>query len=121
MHAQAKREMHLVEERCAHSMFNDVERFRHLCCIISEQPVGEGGAMLQVDPWGKAAECERAMEIVADPERRVVLSSLRSVWVALGTALSGAAGFAPRQVRRSDIRRADHVTIVIKHEKANGR
>ena len=40
--------------------------------------------MVQVDPWGKAAECERAMEIVADPERRVVLRSLRSVWVALG-------------------------------------
>jgi hypothetical protein len=48
-----------------------------------EQRIG-GGAMVQVDPWGKAAECERAMEIVADPERRVVLSSLRSVWVALG-------------------------------------
>jgi hypothetical protein len=40
--------------------------------------------MMQVDPWGKAAECERAMEIVADPERRVILNSLRSVWVALG-------------------------------------
>ena len=40
--------------------------------------------MVEVDPWGKAAECERAMEIVADPERRIVLSSLRSVWVALG-------------------------------------
>jgi hypothetical protein len=44
--------------------------------------------MLQVDPWGKAAECERAMEIVADPERRVVLSSLRRVWVALGNKQS---------------------------------
>jgi hypothetical protein len=40
--------------------------------------------MVQVDAWGKAAECERAMQIVADPERRIVLSSLRSVWVALG-------------------------------------
>lgn len=39
--------------------------------------------MVRVDPWGKAAECERAIEIVADPERRVVLSSLRSVWIAL--------------------------------------
>jgi hypothetical protein len=44
--------------------------------------------MVQVDPWGKAAECERAMEIVADPERRVVLNSLRSVWVALGNQRS---------------------------------
>jgi hypothetical protein len=45
-------------------------------------------AMLQVDPWGKAAECERAIEIVADPERRTVLNSLRSVWVALGNKRS---------------------------------
>ena len=40
--------------------------------------------MLQLDPWGKAAECERAIEIVADPDRRIVLSSLRSVWITLG-------------------------------------
>jgi len=40
--------------------------------------------MSELDPWGKAAECERAIEIVADPERRVVLHSLRSLWVALG-------------------------------------
>jgi hypothetical protein len=40
--------------------------------------------MVQVDAWGKAAECERAMQIVADPERRIVFSSLRNVWVALG-------------------------------------
>ena len=40
--------------------------------------------MVQVDPWGKAAECERAMEIVADPECRVILCSLRSVWITLG-------------------------------------
>ena len=40
--------------------------------------------MLRVDPWDKAAECERAIEVVADPERRVVLESLRSLWVALG-------------------------------------
>jgi hypothetical protein len=44
--------------------------------------------MVQVDAWGKAAECERAMQIVADPERRIVLSSLRSVWVALGNKRS---------------------------------
>ena len=44
--------------------------------------------MSQVDPWGKAAECQRAMEIIADPERRVVLSSLRSLWIELGNAPS---------------------------------
>ena len=40
--------------------------------------------MSLLDPWGKAAECERAIEVVADPERRVVLDSLRSLWLALG-------------------------------------
>jgi hypothetical protein len=40
--------------------------------------------MLQIDPWVKAAECERAISVVADPERRSVLISLRSLWIALG-------------------------------------
>jgi hypothetical protein len=40
--------------------------------------------MLQIDPWVKAAECERAIRVVADPERRSVLMSLRSLWVVLG-------------------------------------
>jgi hypothetical protein len=40
--------------------------------------------MLQIDPWVKAAECERAIRVVADPERRSVFISLRSLWVALG-------------------------------------
>ena len=44
--------------------------------------------MSLVDPWGKAAECERAIEVVADPERRIVLNSLRSLWIALGNERS---------------------------------
>jgi hypothetical protein len=44
--------------------------------------------MLQIDPWVKAAECERAIRVVADPERRSVLISLRSLWVALGNEKS---------------------------------
>jgi hypothetical protein len=40
--------------------------------------------MLQIDPWAKAAECERAIRVVADPERRSVLISLRSLWITLG-------------------------------------
>ena len=58
--------------------------------------------MLQVDPWGKAAECERAIAIVADPERRVVLSSLRSLWIALGNGQSRFQG-AERTVHLSTI------------------
>jgi hypothetical protein len=41
--------------------------------------------MLRIDPWVKAAECERAIRMVADPERRSVLISLRSLWISLGT------------------------------------
>jgi hypothetical protein len=44
--------------------------------------------MTKLDPWGKAAECERAIAIIADPERRVVLRSLRSFWIALGNQQS---------------------------------
>ena len=40
--------------------------------------------MLHVDPWEKAAECERAIKVVADPEHRVVLDRLRTLWIALG-------------------------------------
>ena len=43
--------------------------------------------MLHVDPWSKVAECERAMAIIADPERRIVLLSLRDLWIALGDRL----------------------------------
>src|ERR1700688_2517113 len=53
---------------------------RTLCSEIAPGPC----AMLQIDPWVKAAECERAIRVVADPERRSVLISLRSLWVALG-------------------------------------
>jgi len=43
--------------------------------------------LLHVDPWSKAAECDRAIERVADPERRTVLESLRSFWIELGNEL----------------------------------
>jgi hypothetical protein len=39
--------------------------------------------MLQIDPWVKAAECERVIRVVADPDCRAVLISLRSLWVSL--------------------------------------
>jgi len=47
-----------------------------------------GGLMLHVDPRSKAAECDRAIELVADPERRIVLESLRSLWISLCNELS---------------------------------
>jgi hypothetical protein len=44
--------------------------------------------MLLLDPWSKAAECDHAIERVADPERRIVLESLRSVWIEVCASLS---------------------------------
>ena len=41
-------------------------------------------AMFQIDPQVKAAECERVIRVVSDPECRSVLMSLRGLWVALG-------------------------------------
>jgi hypothetical protein len=35
-----------------------------------------------------AAECDRAIEVVADPERRLVLPRQRRVWMALCNGLS---------------------------------
>ena len=47
-----------------------------------------GVAMLLVDPRSKAAECDLAIARVADPERRIVLESLRSLWIAMCNPLS---------------------------------
>jgi len=39
--------------------------------------------MPQVDPWEKAADCERALRITVDPIRRETLSNIREFWIAL--------------------------------------
>ena len=43
---------------------------------------------LYVDPGAKAAECNHAIERVADPDRRIVLERLQSFWIALSDALA---------------------------------
>ena len=40
--------------------------------------------MSQVDPWEKAADCARAIEISIDPHQKSVLSNLQQMWMALG-------------------------------------
>ena len=40
--------------------------------------------MSQVDPWEKAADCARAIEISIDPVRKAVLGNLQQMWMALG-------------------------------------
>ena len=39
--------------------------------------------MSMVDPWEKAADCERAAQAVADPKRKAIFKKLRDQWVAL--------------------------------------
>jgi len=40
--------------------------------------------MSNIDPWEKAADCERARKSAADPEQRRLLANLRDLWIALG-------------------------------------
>jgi len=37
-----------------------------------------------IDPWEKAAECEREIKSCPDLSRRCVLENLRQLWVAIG-------------------------------------
>ena len=39
--------------------------------------------MAQVDPWEKAADCERAIRITLDPLYRETLTNIREFWIAL--------------------------------------
>jgi hypothetical protein len=42
--------------------------------------------MLQIDPWEKAAECERALKAAADSTDREILSDVRQLWIGLANA-----------------------------------
>jgi hypothetical protein len=37
----------------------------------------------QIDPWEKAAECVRAIQISTDPHRKDVLTNLQQMWITL--------------------------------------
>jgi hypothetical protein len=37
----------------------------------------------QIDPWEKAAECVRAIQISTDPHQKDVLANLQQMWIAL--------------------------------------
>ena len=42
--------------------------------------------MLQVDPWEKAADCERALRLTIDPVHRENLANIREFWISLANA-----------------------------------
>ena len=39
--------------------------------------------MSEIDPWEKAADCERAIQAAADPQQKTILKNLRYLWIAL--------------------------------------
>jgi hypothetical protein len=39
--------------------------------------------MSRIDPWEKAADCERAIQAAADPQQKTILKNLRYLWIAL--------------------------------------
>jgi hypothetical protein len=40
--------------------------------------------MHQIDPWEKAADCDRALRITIDPIERDMLANIRDFWIILG-------------------------------------
>ena len=44
-------------------------------------------SMPVIDPWDKAAECERSIQATTDPQRRATLTYLRELWVALANQM----------------------------------
>ena len=44
--------------------------------------------MLQIDPWERAAECERALRAANDPKRRQILTDVRDLWIGLANTRS---------------------------------
>ena len=41
--------------------------------------------MFQIDPWEKAADCDRAARLTLDPVHREFLSNIREFWISLAT------------------------------------
>jgi hypothetical protein len=39
--------------------------------------------MAQIDPWEKAADCERAIRLTLDPVHRETLSNIHEFWITL--------------------------------------
>jgi hypothetical protein len=39
--------------------------------------------MVELDPWEKAADCERALRLVLDPIHRENLTNIREFWISL--------------------------------------
>jgi hypothetical protein len=40
--------------------------------------------MITIDPWERAADCDRLMNAAADPSRKAIFAKLRELWITLG-------------------------------------
>ena len=44
--------------------------------------------MFQIDPWERAAECERALRAGTDSTHRQILTDVRDLWIGLANTRS---------------------------------
>jgi hypothetical protein len=44
--------------------------------------------MFQIDPWERAAECERALQAEVDSTHREILTDVRDLWIGLANTRS---------------------------------
>jgi len=64
--------------------------------------------MLQIDPWERAAECERALQTANDPTRREILTDVRDLWIGLANARNFLTGAEfDQQIKTLDSIQAD--------------
>jgi hypothetical protein len=61
----------------------DGSKTRRKSCRDDQVSPEQEVSMSQVDPWEKAADCERALRITVDPVYRETLSNIREFWIAL--------------------------------------
>jgi hypothetical protein len=61
------------------------ELLEHHFLGVSESLALEN-TMTQVDPWEKAADCERALKSAVDPAHRHKLKDIREFWISLAYA-----------------------------------
>jgi hypothetical protein len=68
-----------------------IEKFVFVNCLLMARALlrearGQGrreDVMFQVDPWEKAADCERALRLTIDPVHRENLTNIREFWISL--------------------------------------
>jgi len=71
--------------------------------------------MAPVDPFEKAADCERSLHKSQEPERRLVLSKLRDLWIDIGNQRS----VMNDEELASDIERLGHIQCELTRFRSN--